>query len=78
MAEGNGNVKWYQLVIAFVALFGTMVTLFIWGANCVIANDIRSVQRSVEVKSEFMEFIKQYIIPMREDIAVIKNELNKK
>jgi len=74
----GGSVKWWQLVTAFLALFGTMVTLFIWGANCVIANDIRSVQRSVEVKSEFMEFIKQYIIPMREDIAVIKNELDKK
>jgi hypothetical protein len=78
MSENGGIVRWWQLLTAFLTLFGITVTLFIWGANCVIASDIRSVQRAVDVKSEFMEFVKQYIIPMREDIAVIKNELSKK
>jgi len=26
MADSNGNVKWYQLVISFIALLGILVT----------------------------------------------------
>jgi hypothetical protein len=39
MSSQNGNVKWWQLVSVAVALFGVMVTLSIFFASNVIAND---------------------------------------
>ncbi len=67
----NGNVKWWQLVTAFISLLGIVVTITIWGATQVIAIDIRSTDRDTSLTN----CLHTYIIPMREDIARIKDKL---
>ena len=39
MGDTNGSVKWWQLVTITVALFGTIMGIFLWGVNAVAFND---------------------------------------
>lgn len=73
MGEKNGNVKWWQLISAVLAILSIVATLTIWGAEQVIAIDQRSAQRDVELK----DCIHNYIVPMKEAIARIETKLEK-
>ena len=73
MSDGkNGNVKWYQLTTALIAILGIIVTIAIWGINCVSANDRLRENGDNELKS----IIVGYIIPIGKDVAAIKMKLD--
>jgi hypothetical protein len=73
MSEKNGNVKWWQLVSAIIGILSIVAVLTTWGANQVIAIDLRSTQRDTELK----DCIHNYILPMKEAIARIEVKLEK-
>lgn len=48
----NGNVKWWHLLTALGIIMSVIVPLGIWGANCVIANDLRRQAGDEEAAKE--------------------------
>jgi hypothetical protein len=64
MTTGNGCVKWWQLVTAFCSLLGIFVTITIFFANHVIANDRLRESGDNKIRSEIV----QIIVPRLEDL----------
>lgn len=69
MTEVNGNVKWRHLVTAWISVLGIVVGMLTWGVSQVATIEQRSLSRDKDLST----CIYSYIIPMKEDIAMIKN-----
>ncbi len=72
----NGNVKWHQLIPVTVALLGIIVTLCIWGANAVIANDRMRASEDLRIEQTWGPKLTEMQADIREikTILKIKNE----